>query len=265
ENARYAVNLGGLQRLFKGEGRQDGGHALGQHGFAGAGRPNHENVVSASASNLERSLGGLLPPNVFEVDQESLGVAQQRVAIHLKRSDSVSGIHEMDDVEQGANGKNLHPANHGGLARIEFRHNQTRDFLSPCLDGDRQCAAHATDPTVEGQFTHEKTVTNLLLIEPSVSPQDAESHRQVETRTFFADIGGSQVDRDLSGRDIVATILERRTNTVAALAHRRVGKPNRVKVIFVHSDAGNVHFHFNDVGIDAVHGGAQGFIEHDSA
>jgi hypothetical protein len=28
------VNLGGLERLFESKRRQDGGHALGQHGFA---------------------------------------------------------------------------------------------------------------------------------------------------------------------------------------------------------------------------------------
>jgi hypothetical protein len=35
-----------------------------------------------------------------------------------------------------------------------------------------------------------------------------------------------------------------------------------VKVVFLHLDAGDIHFHFDDVGVNAVNGGTQGLIEH---
>ena len=71
EHAGDAVNLGGLQRFFKGEGRQDGRHAFGEHGLAGAWRADHQDVVAAGAGDFERALGGLLAANVFEVDDVS--------------------------------------------------------------------------------------------------------------------------------------------------------------------------------------------------
>jgi hypothetical protein len=35
-----------------------------------------------------------------------------------------------------------------------------------------------------------------------------------------------------------------------------------VKVVFRHFDARDIHFHLDDVGVNAVNGGTQGFIEH---
>jgi len=35
-----------------------------------------------------------------------------------------------------------------------------------------------------------------------------------------------------------------------------------VKVVLVALDAGNVHLDFNDAGVNAVHGGAEGLVKH---
>jgi hypothetical protein len=35
-----------------------------------------------------------------------------------------------------------------------------------------------------------------------------------------------------------------------------------VKVVFVALDAGDVHFHFDNAGVDAVNGGAESFVKH---
>ena len=80
EHAGDAVNLGGLERFFEGERRQDRRHALGEHGLARTGRPDHQDVVAAGAGHFERALGRLLAANVFEVHQEVLRFAEQVVA-----------------------------------------------------------------------------------------------------------------------------------------------------------------------------------------
>ena len=90
EHSGDAVNLGGLERFFEGEGRQDGRHAFGQHGLAGAGRADHEDVVASGAGDLDGTLGGLLSAHVFEVDEELLRLAQQRVAVGLDGNDAVA-------------------------------------------------------------------------------------------------------------------------------------------------------------------------------
>ena len=67
EHSGYAVNLGRLQRFFESERRQDGRHALRQHGLARSGRADHQNVVASGAGDFEGALGGLLAAHVFEV------------------------------------------------------------------------------------------------------------------------------------------------------------------------------------------------------
>ena len=67
QHARDAVNLGGLNRFVKGEGRQDGGNALGQHGFAGAGRPDHQNVVATRRGHFNGAFGVKLALDVAKI------------------------------------------------------------------------------------------------------------------------------------------------------------------------------------------------------
>ena len=48
------------------------GQPLGQHGFAGAGRADHEDVVAAGGGYLQSALGSLLAANIFEVEGKVL-------------------------------------------------------------------------------------------------------------------------------------------------------------------------------------------------
>ena len=68
ENAGDGVNLGGFERFFEGERGEDRRQALGEHGFAGAGRADHENVVAAGRGHFKSALGGLLAAHIAEVD-----------------------------------------------------------------------------------------------------------------------------------------------------------------------------------------------------
>jgi hypothetical protein len=78
------VNLGGLERFFKRERRQDGGQPLGEHGLARAGRADHEDVVAAGGRNFKGALGGLLSAHIFEVDGEVLKLAEQFLRVDVE-------------------------------------------------------------------------------------------------------------------------------------------------------------------------------------
>src|SRR5450432_3756206 len=58
------------------------------------------------------------------------------------------------------------------------------------------------------------------------------------------------------------TVPYRRSHPVAALAHRRVGQSDRMEMVFVALNTGNVDFNFNNAGVNSVDGGAEGFVEH---
>ena len=64
---RHTVDFCSLEGFFECERRQNGRHSFGQHGLAGSGRPNHQNVVPSGAGYLERSLCGLLPADIFKI------------------------------------------------------------------------------------------------------------------------------------------------------------------------------------------------------
>jgi hypothetical protein len=211
---------------------------------------------------FEGALGGLLAANVFEIHMELLRLAQQLPGIDLHARDAVAGIDVMNHVEQRFDGVDLNALHHGGFASVDFGHDQP---LHSWFDGPRSQSAKRPArraPSVERKLAHKQRVGYLLLIQTAVSAQNAERHGQVEARTFLANVGRRQVDGDLGRRNVVAAIFQRRAHPVAAFADGRVRQADRVKVVFVHFDAGNIHFHFNDVGVNAVDGGTQGFIEH---
>ena len=136
EHAGHAVDLGGLQRFFKAEWRQDGGHALGQHGFARTGWTDHQDVVAAGAGDFQRTLGGLLAAHILEVDRIVLVFGSAVIAVHLERENAVAGVHKPDHIDQRLHWINLDPAHHGGFAGVQFGHDQAGDLLAARLNGN---------------------------------------------------------------------------------------------------------------------------------
>jgi hypothetical protein len=81
--------------------------------------------------------------------------------------------------------------------------------------------------------------------------------------TLFLDVGGGQIDGDVGRRNVVTAVFQRGTNPIAALPNRRVWKADRVEVIFIGLDAGDVHLNLDDAGVNAIHRCAQGLIKHE--
>ena len=62
-----ALDLGDLERLVECRRREDAGQPPGQHGLADAGRPDHQEVVTAGRRDLEGALGVVLAADIREV------------------------------------------------------------------------------------------------------------------------------------------------------------------------------------------------------
>ena len=77
EDAGDGVDLGGLEGFFEAQRREDGGQALGEHGFAGAGRADHEDVVATGGGDFESALGYVLAADVAEVGLVLDGFVEQ--------------------------------------------------------------------------------------------------------------------------------------------------------------------------------------------
>ncbi len=118
-----------------------------------------------------------------------------------------------------------------------------------------------TPPSSDSSPTKRQSPISFLVKSP-IRADDAECHGQVESGTFFLDVGGREIDGDVRGGNVVAAVLEGCADPVAALAHSGVGKADSVEVVLIALDAGAVDFHLNNVGVDAVDGGAESLIEH---
>ena len=63
-----AVNPGGFKAFRRCEFRKNGRQPLGQHGFAGSGTANHQDIVRPGSSNRQGALGVLLATDIREID-----------------------------------------------------------------------------------------------------------------------------------------------------------------------------------------------------
>src|SRR4029077_2423440 len=66
------VDLGRLDRFIESKRRDYCRDALGQHRFARAGRPDHQDVVTAGDSHLDRALHVALALHIAEIDVVTL-------------------------------------------------------------------------------------------------------------------------------------------------------------------------------------------------
>ena len=89
-----------------------------------------------------------------------------------------------------------------------------------------------TPPSSESSPTKSEVVRRLV-VQAAVSAEDAERHRQVEARAFLANVGGSQVDGDGGGGNVVAAVLQGSANALAALPYRCVGQTDGGEEVFV--------------------------------
>jgi hypothetical protein len=73
----------GGQRLLLGHRRQNAGKTLGEHGFTGARRANHEHAVAAGGGDFERPFGRRLALDVRQVRKDR-GRRRRRIGGTLK-------------------------------------------------------------------------------------------------------------------------------------------------------------------------------------
>jgi len=81
EQAGHTVHLGCLDRFLKGQPRQDGSQALGEHRLARARRTDHEDVMGPRSRHLQRPLCRGLSANIVEIHAGAGFLFQQRLGI----------------------------------------------------------------------------------------------------------------------------------------------------------------------------------------
>ena len=261
KDSRDAVNPRGLDGFLERHRRHDRGDALGQHGFAGAGRANQQNVVATRAGNFQRAFRGHLAAHVTQIDRVLAGFGEHLRSVHgdgLKRFRRVDHIHSL---RQRLYGEDVDAFDDGGFARIRFGDHDVLYAAIARRQRGGEGAAHGTDAAVQRELAEKHVRVENLPEKRALASHQTEGHGQIERGTFLSNVSGREVDRDsLIHREIEAAISERGFDSLAAFLHRNVRQSDDVEIALV--AGADVYLDFHEIGVDAKHGGAKCFEEH---
>ena len=127
QNSRDAVNARGFDGFFERHRRQNRGDAFGQHGFAGAGRADQQNVVAAGAGDFQGALRGHLAAHVAHVHGILIGLGKHLRSIHLDGLKRFGRVDQIDGLRQRLHAEDADAFDHRGFARVGFRDDDVFD------------------------------------------------------------------------------------------------------------------------------------------
>jgi hypothetical protein len=212
-----------FDRLRALERRQDRRQALGEHRLAGSRRTAQQAVVRARGGHCH-CLDGLAPAtHVSELEPCSASAGELRPA-GLRRQGVGSAAAEhpcrarepLDDADPQA------VYQHRLACACRPKHEHVKAGLSARLrDGERAVAR--THLTVERELAEECACLQQLARYLPACREHPAGKREIESGPDLGHIGGGEVSRDASRRELVAGVEHGRMHTVARLAHGRIG------------------------------------------
>jgi hypothetical protein len=201
QQAGDAPDGGGLDGFLERERWKNGGHPSGEHGLAGAGRPDHQDVVRAGGRDLEPALGVCVAPHVGEIEVVAVALPPDPACAE-GRPDLPLAVQVLDGVVQGCDRDDVDAVYNAGLRGVPGGHEQRREALSPRVQGHRQHASYGAHAGIERQLPHHERAIEPVGFDQPGGAEDTNRGRQVEGSAFLADIGGSQVDGDAIDRKL---------------------------------------------------------------
>ena len=214
-----------LEGLGDGERRQYGRYAPGEHGLAGAGAADHEDVVSSGDGDLERVTRLVLSLDVGEVVAAVAVGGDERGEVGAARLDRQLAVEILHGVLEGLHGDDVDSVDDARLLDVLRRDDDGAAADAPCLDHHRQDAAHAPDLAGERELADERAFVEALVADAPGGLQQADGDRQVVDRAFLADVGRREIDGDVEllarGKPLV---LERGGDPVLRLLDCGVGE-----------------------------------------
>jgi len=170
--------------------------------LAGAGRTDHEQIVSAGRGDFERALGALLSLDVGEVECGTFGFQD-------------FGLRPGEDLRNDLDVRT-------GPGRFRSARRRAHQALAARVgaDGGRQDAGDRCDRTVEAEFAQHGKARQGIVRNGADRGHQPERYRQVVVTAFLGQGGRREIDGDAARRQRQARSDQRRAHAFARFRNR---------------------------------------------
>lgn len=254
QQARDRMDHGRLERLERGQRRQDAGQARGQHRLSRAGRAGQHQVVPSGSGDLQRALGAFLSLDVAQVLQAGFRChhARHRRRDHRLPREVPHHVHQRAGAQHGAG---VDPRGLGaGRARA-----QQLAVVGGGGHRGGQRTQHRYQRAVQRQLSQRDGAGDRLGRDDVQRRQQAQRDRQVEMRALLGHVGWRQVHRDALRRQRDGQGGQRRAHPVARLGHGLVGQSDDGKGRQTRADGA---LHLDRAGLDPLECDRVGVRDH---
>ena len=219
EFAGHRGDQADLQRLPRGQRRQDAGEPLGEHGLAGARRTDHQQVVAAGRGDLQGPLGRLLTLDIGEVELGAAVLGEHG----LGRREHLGALPVVDQRRHMVGRQHRRRAGPGRLGPVLGR---THDGAAQAGGGQGggHDAGHRRDAPVERQLAQDQMLAHDVVRQRAQGLHQGDRDGQVVMAAFLDHPRGRQVDRNAPARQGQADGRQGGTHPLPALAHGLVGQ-----------------------------------------
>ena len=235
-----------VEQLARIERRQDRGQALRQHRLAGAGRPDHQQIVAAGRRHLQRPPRHLLAAHVAEVGQSRRELAPPR---HRPGAELVAA-QVVDQRQQRFGRHDLDVVARPRRLRPRGRRADDTEVAPVRRDRGRQHPVDARQPAVEPELADRHIAVERVGGEGADGGHQRQRDRQIVMAALLGQIGRRQVHDDAPRRQAEPRRDQRRLDPLARLLDRLVGQPDDDHAR--RQAAGDLRLHVHRHGLDAL-------------
>src|SRR5437762_7002227 len=147
--------------------------------------------------------------HIAEIDVVKLVCGEEFAQIGACRQKGSLSAQESERLPQILHAIDIDLIDHRGFERVGFGDKQSALAPSARLQCNRQHAFYRPNRAVQRKLTDEAKVLKRRTVQVFRYGNHSDSNGQVETRSFFFDVGGSEVDCGTSAWPVVAAVCDR--------------------------------------------------------
>ena len=245
DHAGDRLHHGDFEKLGRRQRRQDRGQPRRQHRLAGAGRPDHEQIMAAGGRHFERALGAFLALDVGKIGEPAGGFQDLR----LRPRQHLRALEVVGELDQRGGRDDLDLRARPGRLGSAFGRADQAFATRIGADRRRQHARHRCDRAVEAELAQDRKAGQRVMRNGADRGHQAERDRQIVVAAFLGQIGRRQIDGDAAGRQRQPRGDHCRAHPLARLRHRLVGQADDGESRHAGCD---LHLHIDGPDLDAL-------------